>query len=425
MIAKYIFEKNKFLKYNYNYLKYFKTGGEIKVNIGLSKKNKTISPSITLAITAKAKKMKQEGIDVISFGAGEPDFKTPEYIRKAAIDTIEKGLTGYTAAAGLPKFKEVICEKFKKDNNIEYNSENIVVSNGAKHSLFNAFQAICNPGDEVIVPMPYWVSYPEMVKLADAKPVFVKTPEENEFKYDIRDLENAINENTKAIILNSPSNPTGTVYTEKELKEIANLAIKYNIFIISDEIYEKLIYEGRHISIASLGEDIKELTIVINGMSKAYAMTGWRIGYLAANKEIAKIITNIQSHATSNPNTIAQYASIEALKGNQEPIEEMVKAFDERRKYMVERINSIKDLSCIMPKGAFYVMVNISKYIGKEVKGFVINDSMDFAKYLLDTAKVAVIPGAGFGDENYIRLSYATSLENIEKGLNRIEEALV
>ncbi|RKD27187.1 aspartate aminotransferase [Caminicella sporogenes DSM 14501] len=394
------------------------------MNNNLSVKNKSISPSVTLAITAKAKKMKADGIDIISFGAGEPDFNTPAHIRKAAIDAIEKGLTGYTASAGLPNLKQAICEKLKNDNNLDYTPENIVVSNGAKHSLFNTLQVICNPGDEVIIPIPYWVSYPEMVKMADAKPVFVKTSEENGFKLKKESLLNAINNKTKAIILNSPNNPTGTVYTKEELKEIAEIAVKHNIFVISDEIYEKLIYEGNHISIASLGNEIKKLTIVINGMSKAYAMTGWRIGYLAADSEIAKIVTNIQSHATSNPNTIAQYASIEALKGDQSPIKEMTNAFNERRKYMVDKINSIDKLSCRMPEGAFYVMVNISKIIGTTINGFEINSSMDFAEYLLDTAKVAVIPGAGFGLDNYIRLSYATSLDNIKEGLNRIEKAI-
>ncbi len=394
------------------------------MNNSLSKKNGAISPSVTLAITAKAKKMKADGIDVISFSAGEPDFKTPEHIRKAAIDVIEKGLTGYTASAGLPQLKEAICGKLREDNNLGYSPENIVVSNGAKHSLFNTLQAICNPGDEVIIAVPYWVSYPAMVQMADAKPVFVETQEENGFKYTIEGLTKAINEKTKAIILNSPNNPTGTLYTEEELKAIAELAVKNNIYVISDEIYEKLTYEGNHVSIASLGEDIKKLTIVINGMSKAYAMTGWRIGYLAADKEITQIITNIQSHATSNPNTIAQHASIEALRGDQEPIDQMVKAFDERRKYMVERINAIDNLSCRMPKGAFYVMVNISKLIGKTLGGKSIGSSMDFAEYLLEMAKVAVIPGSGFGTDNYVRLSYATSLENIKEGLTRIENAI-
>ncbi|WP_432406526.1 pyridoxal phosphate-dependent aminotransferase [Wukongibacter sp. M2B1] len=394
------------------------------MNKNLSRKNGAISPSVTLAITAKAKKMKADGIDVISFSAGEPDFKTPEHIRKAAIEVIEKGAIGYTASAGLPQLKEAICGKLREDNNLEYLPENIVVSNGAKHSLFNTLQAICNPGDEVIIAVPYWVSYPAMVKMSDAEPIFVETLEENGFKYTIEELTKAINEKTKAIILNSPNNPTGTIYTEEELKQIAELAVKHNIYVISDEIYEKLTYEGSHVSIASLGEDIKKLTIVINGMSKAYAMTGWRIGYLAADQEIAKIITNVQSHATSNPNTIAQYASMEALNGDQEPIEQMVKAFDERRKYMVERINAIENLSCRMPKGAFYVMVNISKLIGKTLDGKSIGSSMDFAEYLLEKAEVAVIPGSGFGADNYVRLSYATSLENIKEGLNRIENAI-
>nr|WP_132244732.1 pyridoxal phosphate-dependent aminotransferase [Marinisporobacter balticus] len=392
--------------------------------MSLSKKHMEISPSITLDITAKAKKMKVDGIDVVSFGAGEPDFNTPVHIREAAIDVMNKGLTGYTAASGLPELKQAICDKLQNDNNLAYKPANIVVSNGAKHSLHNVLQAICNPGDEVIISVPYWVSYTELVKLADAQPVLVETSEESGFKYTKESLQRVINQNTKAIILNSPNNPTGTVYTEDELKEISEIAVKHNIFVISDEIYEKLIYDGKHVSIASLGDEIKKLTIVINGMSKAYAMTGWRIGYLAANEEIVHVINNIQSHATSNPNTIAQYASIAALKEDQEPIQKMVEAFVERRNYMVEKINTIEHLSCRMPEGAFYVMVNISKIIGKTFNGFTINHSMDFANYLLETVKVAVIPGIAFGADHYIRLSYATSLENIKEGLKRIEEAI-
>ncbi|WP_099189106.1 pyridoxal phosphate-dependent aminotransferase [Tepidibacter mesophilus] len=394
------------------------------MNKKLSEKNIAISPSVTLDITAKAKKMKADGENVISFGAGEPDFKTPDYIRNAAIHVIANGNIGYTAASGLPELREAICEKFKKDNNLEYISENIVVSNGAKHSLFNALQAICNPGDEVIVPLPYWVSYPELVKLADAVPVFVEALEKDGFKYTKENLLKAINEKTKAIILNSPNNPTGAVYTKDELREIAKIAVDNNIYVISDEIYEKLIYEGKHVSVASFGEEIKDLTIIINGVSKGYAMTGWRIGYTAANKEISNIMTNLQSHATSNPNTIAQYATIEALKGDQDMVNVMVKAFNERRKYMVDKINCISNLSCKEPKGAFYVMVNISKIIGKEFNGVKINNSMDFADYLLDKTKVAVVPGIGFGVENYIRLSYATSIDNIKEGLERIENAI-
>lgn len=390
----------------------------------LSTKNSNISPSITLAITAKAKKMKAEGVDVVSFGAGEPDFNTPKFIRDAAIDAMEAGKTGYTPASGLLDLKNAVCEKLKRDNNLDYKAENIVVSNGAKHSLFNVLQAICNPGDEVIVPVPFWVSYPELVKLAEATPILVHTKEENSFKYTKEELLKNINENTKAIILNSPNNPTGSVYTKEELQEIAQIAVDNNIYIISDEIYEKLIYEGEHVSIASLNDEIKELTIVVNGMSKAYAMTGWRIGYIAAKKEITTIINNVQSHATSNPNTMAQYGSIAALRGDETPIKDMVKAFDERRKFMVERINSIDNLSCTTPEGAFYVMVNISKIKGMTLEGSKINNSMDFANYLLETCKVAVIPGIAFGADDYIRLSYATSLDIIKEGLNRIAQAI-
>ncbi|KDR95776.1 aspartate aminotransferase [Peptoclostridium litorale DSM 5388] len=390
----------------------------------LSTKNMSIAPSVTLAITAKAKKMKGDGEDVISFGAGEPDFKTPENIRRAAIKVIEEGSIGYTAASGLLELKESICEKLKKDNGLSYEPESIVVSCGAKHSLSNALQAICNPGDEVIVPLPYWVSYPELVKMADANPVFVEACEENGFKYSVDDLKAAINENTKALILNSPSNPTGAVYTNDELEEIAKIAVENNIYVISDEIYEKLIYEGKHISIASLGERIKELTIVVNGVSKCYAMTGWRIGYTAANREITRVMENIQSHATSNPNTIAQYASIEALNGDQSILKDMKKAFDERRNFMADRINSIDGVSCTKPAGAFYVMMNIKEILGREIGGVKIENSMDFANYLLDSAKVAVVPGIGFGSEGYVRLSYATSLDNIMEGLERIEKAM-
>ncbi|GAA0865290.1 pyridoxal phosphate-dependent aminotransferase [Paraclostridium tenue] len=390
----------------------------------ISNKLKSIQPSVTLAITAKAKSLKAQGIDIIGFGAGEPDFRTPKHIRDAAINAIENESIGYTAASGMESLKKAICDKLKRDNKLEYTQDQIVVSNGAKHSLFNTLSAICSPGDEVIVPNPYWVSYPELVRLVDANPVFVECPEEAEFKYTIEALEAAITDKTKAIILNTPNNPTGTAYKEDDLRSIADLAVKHNIYIISDEIYEKLLYEGTHTSIASFNEDIKDLTIVVNGVAKAYAMTGWRIGYTACNKEIAKAMSNFQSHATSNPNTIAQYATIEALNGPEETLNEMIKAFKERRDFMVEKINSIENLSCLKPQGAFYVMVNISKLIGKTINGKVINNSIDFADYLLDDAKVAVVPGIGFGNDNYIRLSYATSLDNIKEGLDRIEKAI-
>jgi aspartate aminotransferase len=391
----------------------------------LSRKGKQISPSVTLAITAKAKMLKEEGVDVISFGAGEPDFNTPLNIQNAAIDAIKKGLSKYTPASGILELKEAICEKFRKDNSLFYKPSQIVLSNGAKHSLYNILMAICNPGDEVIVPVPYWVSYPELIKLADATPVLVETKESNNFKYEMSELAKAINPRTKAIILNSPNNPTGVVYNKDELQKIAQIAVDNDIMIISDEIYEKLIYgEMKHISIASLGDEIKSRTIVVNGVSKAYAMTGWRIGYTASTEQIAKLMANIQSHATSNPNSIAQYASVEAINGPQDDVEAMRREFEKRRDYMVNKINTIKDISCKKPDGAFYVMVNISALKHKTIKGFSITNSVDVCNALLEAAKVAAIPGSAFGADNFIRLSYATSMENIVEGLNRIENFL-
>lgn len=389
----------------------------------LSNKGKDISSSVTLAITAKAKTLKDQGVDVVSFGAGEPDFNTPGNIQEAGIQAIKKGLTRYTPASGILELKEAICRKLSKDNHLENKPSQIVISNGAKQSLYNTLMAICNPGDEVIVPIPYWVSYPELVKLSDGVPVYIETREEDNFKYTKAALEKAITSKTKAIILNSPNNPTGVVYTKNELEMIAELAVKHDIIVISDEIYEKLVYDDtKHISIASLNEEIKKRTVVINGVSKAYAMTGWRIGYTASVEEIAKIMSNIQSHATSNPNSIAQYASVEALNGPQEAIELMRKEFEKRRNYMVEKINSIPNISCSKPDGAFYVMVNISRLIGKTIRGFEIKNSLDLCAALLETVKVAAIPGEGFGSDSYIRLSYATSMDNIIEGLRRIEE---
>lgn len=389
----------------------------------LSRRAKDISASVTLAITAKAKKLRSEGVDIISFGAGEPDFNTPENIINVAKTALEEGLTRYTPASGIPEIKKAICKKLKEDNNLDYNENQIVVSNGAKHSLYNALYAICNEGDEVIVPKPYWVSYPELVKLVGATPIFVKTLEDNDFKYKIEDLEKALTSKTKAIILNSPNNPTGAVYSKEELESIADLAVRNDIIIISDEIYEKLVYDGvNHISIASISEKIKENTIVINGLSKAYAMTGWRIGYTAANNEITKIMSNFQSHATSNPNSIAQYAGVEAISGNQDEVNRMNQEFSKRRNYMVDRVNSINGISCRKPKGAFYVMVNIKDIKGKTFDNQVISSSLDLCDVLLENYQVAVVPGIAFGDDNYIRLSYATSMENIKNGLDRIEK---
>ena len=390
----------------------------------LSIKNSKLSASVTLAITAKAKKMKANGENVIFFSVGEPDFITPTNIRNAAKEAMDSGFTGYTAASGLPVLRSAICKKLKEENNLEYAPDNIVVSNGAKHAIYNALQAICNPNDEVIIACPYWVSYPELIKMADAIPVIVNTLEENNFKITYEELNNALTSNTKAIIINSPNNPTGTVYSKQDLEMIAQFAVENDLYVISDEIYEKLIYDGTHISIASLNEQIKERTIVINGMSKCYAMTGWRIGYSAANKEITKIISNTQSHATSNPNTIAQYASLEGLNGPKDSLEEMSKEFFKRRNYMVERINNISNLSCQTPPGAFYIMMNVEKLLNKKINEKKITSSLQLAEIFLDECKVAVIAGEGFGIPGYIRLSYATSIENIKEGLDRIENLI-
>ncbi|MEG0133953.1 pyridoxal phosphate-dependent aminotransferase [Clostridium sp.] len=388
----------------------------------LSKKAEDISPSITLAITAKAQELRNSGVDVISFGAGEPDFNTPSNIIEAAYRAMREGKTKYTATSGIKELKEEICKKFLKDNGLNYGLDQIIVSTGAKQCLADAFMAILNEGDEVIIPTPYWVSYPELVKIAGGVPVFVEGTVENNYKYTIEDLENIVTSKSKAIIINSPNNPTGTIYDKEELLELAKFAERNNIMIIADEIYEKLIYDGeKHISIASLTDYAYENSIVINGLSKSAAMTGWRIGYAAASSRIIKLMTSIQSHMTSNTSSISQYAAIEALKNSEDSLNEMVKEFDNRRKYMIDRLNGIGGLSYILPKGAFYIMVNVSKFYGEKVNGNEIKDSLSFSKELLDIEKVAVIPGIGFGLDDYIRLSYATSIKNIEIGIDRIE----
>ena len=393
--------------------------------MNLSKKAGNISPSITLSITAKANELKAQGVDVVSFGAGEPDFNTPQNIINAAIKAMNDGKTKYTPAGGILELKKTICKKFKEDNDLDYAPDQITISTGAKQCLANTFMAILNPGDEVLIPIPYWVSYPELVKLADGVPVFVETSKENNYKYTIADLEKAVSNKTKAILLNSPNNPTGTIYHKDELIEIAEFAKKHDLLIVSDEIYEKLIYDGeKHISIASLSDDAYERTIVINGVSKTYAMTGWRLGYVAASKEITKLMTSIQSHMTSNVNTITQYATIEALNGPVEDLNNMVKEFERRRNFMIDRLSKIDGVSIIKPNGAFYIMVNIASYFNKAFKGEVINNSLDFARVLLDEEKVAVIPGSGFGLDEYIRLSYATSMDIIESGIDRIDAFL-
>lgn len=390
----------------------------------ISEKICKITPSATLAIDSKYKAMKAEGIDVVGFGTGEPDFDTPQYIKDAAIKAINEGFTKYTPASGTMELRCAVCKKLKEENDLDFEPEQIIITNGAKHALVNAFMAILNPNDEVLIPSPFWVSYPEMVKIADGVPVTLETKEENDFKFTAEEFENAINEKTRAIVLNSPSNPTGMVYTESELRAIADVAIKHNIYVISDEIYEHLIYEGNHVSIASFDEKIKDLTIIINGVSKTYAMTGWRIGYSASNKEIAKAISGLQSHLTSNPNSIAQKAAVAALSAGKEEVRAMRDEFNKRRNYMVERINSIEGVSCKMPHGAFYVLMNMSELKGKVFAGRKITTASDLAEVLLDKARLALVPCEGFGSGDYLRWSYATSMENIKKGLNRLEEFL-
>ena len=385
--------------------------------MNLSKKAMNMEPSMTLALTAKAGELKAQGVDVISFGVGEPDFNTPQNIIDAAILAMNQGKTKYTAVSGITELKEAIVKKFYNDNGLNYKIENIIVSTGGKQCLFNVFAAILNVGDEVLIPKPYWVSYPELVKLNDGIPVFVETNEEDDFKINFKNLEKSITNKTKAIVVNSPNNPTGSIYSKKELMEIADFAKKYDLYIISDEMYEKLTYgDNKHISIASLNEDAFNRTIVVNGLSKAYAMTGWRVGYAAGKKEIIKLMNNIQSHTTSNVNSIAQYASLEALTGQQEEMKIMQNEFDRRRKVMMKLLDDISDVSYIEPKGAFYILVNIDKILKK----FKISVSSEFFEKLLDRENVVAIPGIAFGEDNYIRLSYATSMDSIETGLNRI-----
>lgn len=391
----------------------------------LSDRALKIKPSPTLAIDAKAKAMKAQGIDVVNFGVGEPDFDTPENIKEAAIKAIKEGFTKYTPVGGIDALKDAVIEKFKKDNGLDYTREEIIISCGAKHSLYNINQAILSPGDEVLIPSPYWVSYPDQALLNDAVPVFVKTYEKDSFMLRTESLKAHITPKTKLLILNSPSNPTGLTYDRKTLEGIAEIVLKNNMYVVSDEIYEKLIYDGvKHISIASLGKEIKQRTIVVNGLSKSYAMTGWRIGYAAGPKDIIKAMTNIQSQSTSNPTSIAQKAAVEALMGPQDFIKTMLNEFDKRRKYLVDSLNKITGLSCLTPTGAFYAFPNTSALYGKHHNGKPINSSSDLAMYFLEEAKVALVHGAAFGDDNYVRLSYATSIDMIKKGVERIAEAI-
>ena len=391
----------------------------------LSKIALAVEPSTTLAIDSMFKQMKAEGLDVIGFGAGEPDFPTPDHIKQAGIQAIENNETRYTPAAGTVELRKAICQRLKDDCGLEYEPAQIAVSNGAKTCVYVALRALVNPGDEVILPAPYWVSYLELIQMVGATPVVVNASEAEHFKLTAEKLAAAITPKTKCIILNNPSNPTGMMYSREELEAIAKVCVEKDIYVISDEIYYRLAYDNREfVSFAALSEEAKERTLLINGVSKSYAMTGWRIGYVAANPKVAKVISNFLSHCAGSACSISQKASAVALSASQETVDEMRRAFEERRNYMVERMNSIDGVSCIKPEGAFYVMMNIEKLIGKELHGTVIRDADDFGNLFLKYGKVAVVPGTGFGAPNFVRWSYATSMENIKEGLSRLEKFL-
>lgn len=391
----------------------------------LATRAQTIGASPTLAMNARAKEMKRQGIDVLSFTVGEPDFNTPEHIAAAGIEAIKQGFTRYTPAAGIPELKEAICMKLKRDNGLDYEPADVVVSNGAKHSIYNTLQALIDNGDEVIVPTPYWVSYTEMVKLNGGIPVIIPTRAEDGFKLTPEQLKTHVTDRTRAIFINTPNNPTGAVYSRKELERLVDILVPRGIVIIADEVYEKLLYDGAvFTSVAALGSEVQNLTVTINGVSKTYAMTGWRIGYAAAPRELAQAMANIQSHATSNPNSIAQKAAVVALTGDQEPVAKMLAEFARRRERMVEGINTIPGLSCRKPEGAFYIFADVSKLFGKTIRGHKINGSIDLTEVLLNEAHVALVPGAAFGDDRFVRFSYATSLDVIEKGLARVKAVL-
>ncbi|HBO68952.1 MAG TPA: aspartate aminotransferase, partial [Deltaproteobacteria bacterium] len=381
-----------------------------------------IQPSPTLAITSKAKAMKAQGIDVVGFGAGEPDFDTPDHIKAAAKKALDEGYTKYTPVPGSPELKDAILAKLSRDNGLSYKRENIIVSVGAKHSIYNVAQAAWQKGDEILIPAPYWVSYPDIALLADATPVILETGQKNGFKVTPKQLDKAITKRTKCFVLNSPSNPTGAAYTKDELKGLAEVIVQRDITVLSDEIYEKLVYDGfQFASIASFGEEIRKRTILVNGLSKAYSMTGWRIGYVAADKDLVAAMNNIQSQSTSNPVSFCDKASVEALNGSQEFLKGWVAEFDKRRRYIVDRLNKIPGVSCLLPLGAFYVFPNFSGAYGKKTPaGKKIGGSSDLAAYLLDDHMVASVPGVAFGDDACQRLSYATSMKNIEKGIDRI-----
>lgn len=384
-----------------------------------------VHASTTLAIDTLFKQMRADGIDVIGFGAGEPDFDTPDHIKLAGIKAILDNKTRYTPASGLVELRQAACKRLKEDCGLDYKPTQIVAASGAKHNIYIALRCLVNPGDEVVLPAPYWVSYYEMVKMVGGEPVVVTATEEHGFKMTAEQLDAAITPKTKALILNNPSNPTGMMYTKEELAAIAAVCIKRDIYVIADEIYYSLVYDGaKFTSFASLGEEVKERTILVNGVSKSYAMTGWRIGYAATNEKLAKVMANYLSHSTGNPSSIAQWAAVDALAGEQDDIDDMRTAFEERRNYIVERMNAIPGVSCIKPQGAFYVMMNLEKLIGKTIHGKVIENGDDFADLFLKEGLVAVVPCSGFGAPNFVRWSYATSMENIKEGLDRLEKFL-
>lgn len=391
----------------------------------LSSVASAVQASTTLAVDSMAKQMKAEGLDVVGFGTGEPDFDTPRNIKEAAIKAIEDGQTKYTPAAGIIPLRKAVCARLKADCGLDYDFSQITIASGAKHNVYIALVALLNPGEEVILPAPYWVSYAEMIRMAGGVPVVITAEESAGFKVTPEQVQAAITQKTKCIIINNPSNPTGMLYTRDELQALADVCVKNDIYIISDEIYYGLVYDdNKFVSLASLGEDVKEYTILINGVSKSYAMTGWRVGYAAANKAISNVMANFLSHSTGAPATMSQFAALEALTGDQAGIEEMRRIFEARRDYIVKRVNAIPGVSCLKPEGAFYVMMNIENLLGKTLGGRVIANSDDFALAFLEKALVAVVPCTGFGAPNFVRWTYATSMDNIKEGMDRLERFL-
>ena len=391
----------------------------------LSTLAEAVHASSTMAIDSMYKNMKAQGIDVVGFGAGEPDFPTPDNIKEACIRALAENKTKYTAASGIIELKKAVCHRMEEDCGVHYEPNQVVIASGAKHIVYLAVRALVNPGDEVVIPGPYWVSYSEIVRMCGGTPVIAHTREEDAFKLTPEELDAAITENTKCVMFNSPSNPTGMMYTRQELQELAEVCVRRDVYIRADEIYYKLVYDGREfVSVASLGEDVKERTILINGVSKSYAMTGWRIGYSLGPEHITKVMSNYVSHSTAAPSTLSQWAAVEALNGPQDTVETMRQAFEQRRNYMVERVNSMELVSCLKPEGAFYIMMNIRKVLGKKIGGVVIDNCDTFASQLLEKGLVAVVPGSGFEAPDFVRWSYATSMENIKEGMDRLEKFL-